>query len=56
MTEYVGPRLVLDLHINVDGNTPLNKVHEISDEVINKLQSLPGVDRAYVHVEPDDME
>jgi cation diffusion facilitator family transporter len=56
MTEYVGPKLVLDLHINVDGNTPLNKVHEISDEVINKLQSLPGVDRAYVHVEPDDME
>lgn len=54
MTEYVGPRLMVDLHINVDGKKSLNEVHEISDQVIQKLESLPGVDRAYVHIEPHD--
>jgi cation diffusion facilitator family transporter len=56
MTEYVGPRLVVDLHINVDGNMPLNQVHAICDEVIERLENLGEVDRAYVHIEPDDWE
>ena len=54
MTDYVGPRLMIDLHINVDGNKTLNEVHVISDEVIQRLQEFPDVDRAYVHVEPHD--
>ena len=54
MTDYVGPRLMIDLHINVDGNKTLNEVHAISDEVIQRLQEFPGVDRAYVHLEPHD--
>lgn len=54
MAEYVGPRLVVDLHINVDGEMPLNQVHAISDEVIERLEQLGEVDRAYVHIEPDD--
>jgi len=29
MTEYVGPRLVVDMHINVDGNISLNEAHHI---------------------------
>ncbi len=54
MAEYVGPRLVVDLHINVDGNKTLNEVHAISDQVIERLKSIEEVDRAYVHIEPDD--
>ncbi len=54
MTDYVGPRLMIDLHINVDGNKTLHEVHEISDQVIQRLEQFPGVDRAYVHVEPHD--
>ena len=54
MSDYVGPRLMLDLHINVDGNKTLNEVHEISDAVIRRLEEFPEVDRAYVHVEPHD--
>ena len=54
MTDYVGPRLMIDLHINVDGNKTLIEVHEISDQVIKRLEDFPGVDRAYVHVEPHD--
>jgi cation diffusion facilitator family transporter len=53
MTEYVGPQLVVDIHINVDGNKTLNESHAISDAVIDRLEALPEVDRAYVHVEPE---
>lgn len=56
VTDYVGPRLMLDLHINVDGNSSLNRAHEISDEVTKKLEAFPEVDRAYVHLEPHDWE
>jgi cation diffusion facilitator family transporter len=54
ITEYIGPRLVVDMHINIDGNMPLNQVHTISDLVIERLEDFPEVDRAYVHIEPDD--
>jgi cation diffusion facilitator family transporter len=53
MTEYVGPRLVVDLHINVDGDMTLDSAHRIADEVIARLEKLPEVDRAYVHIEPE---
>ena len=53
MTEYVGPKLVIDLHVNVEGTKTLNEVHAISDAVANRLQEFPEVDRAYVHIEPD---
>ncbi len=56
MTEYVGPRLVVDLHINVDGNMTVSQAHIISDQVAANLQALPEIDRAYVHIEPHDWE
>lgn len=56
VTDYVGPRLMLDLHINVDGNSSVHHAHEISDAVTKKLEALPEVDRAYVHIEPHDWQ
>lgn len=56
MTEHVGPKLVIDVHINVDGSLPLNQTHAINDNVIHALEALPEVDRAYVHLEPDDWQ
>ena len=53
MTEYAGPRLVVDLHINVNGQMTLDEAHGIADEVISRLESMPEVDRAYVHIEPE---
>jgi cation diffusion facilitator family transporter len=53
MTEYSGPRLVVDLHINVDGNMSLDEAHIIADEVISRLENMSEVDRAYVHIEPE---
>ncbi len=54
MCEYAGPQLVLDMHINVNGNLTLNESHAIADQVIDALEELPDVDRAYIHVEPHD--
>lgn len=54
MTDYVGPKLLVDMHINVNGSKSLKEVHDISDKVIQRLQEFPDVDRAYVHIEPDD--
>lgn len=54
ITEHVGPDLVADLHVNVDGNITLFEAHAISDEVRARVEQLPGIDRAYVHVEPCD--
>ena len=52
LTEHVGPELVADLHINVDGSMSLSRAHGISDEVRVRIEKLPGIDRAYVHAEP----
>jgi cation diffusion facilitator family transporter len=52
MSDYVGPKLIVDMHINLPGDSPLEEVHAVEDRVIEALQSLPEVDRAYVHVEP----
>jgi cation diffusion facilitator family transporter len=56
MSEYVGPKLVVDMHINLPGDASLNHVHEIEDAVIEALEAMPEVDRAYVHVEPLGIE
>jgi cation diffusion facilitator family transporter len=54
MSEYVGPKLVIDMHINLPANATLEEVHDVSDAVIQALEALPDVDRAYVHVEPEE--
>jgi cation diffusion facilitator family transporter len=56
MTEYAGPRLVVDLHVNVDGAMTLHAAHVISDAVIERLETFPDVDRVYVHVEPEGFD
>lgn len=56
MSDYVGPKLIIDMHINLPGHASLEEVHDVSDRVIDALQNLPEVDRAYVHVEPFEEE
>ena len=56
ISEYVGPKLAIDMHINLPGYAPLDVVHEISDRITEALEALPEVDRAYVHVEPQEHE
>lgn len=52
ISEYAGPKLVVEMHINVDGEKTLNQSHDICDKATRLLELMPEVDRAYVHVEP----
>lgn len=52
VTEYTGPKLVVEMHINADGGLTLNQSHALCDLATEALEKLPEVDRAYVHVEP----
>lgn len=54
VAEFVGPKIVVDMHIDVDQNLDLKQAHLISDQVAAALQVLPLVDRAYIHAEPYD--
>jgi cation diffusion facilitator family transporter len=56
VSEYVGPKLAIDMHINLPGDASLDEVHELSDRITDALEDLPEVDRAYVHVEPNEEE
>lgn len=55
VTEYVGPRLVVEMHVNVRGDLPLTEAHRINDEIVNRvLHNVHDVDRVYVHLEPEN--
>jgi cation diffusion facilitator family transporter len=52
VADYVGPKVRVDMHIDVDGTISLAEAHEISDRVEECVEQLKVVDQAFVHVEP----
>lgn len=56
ITEYAGPNLIVDMHINIKGAIPFNEAHEISDQVIQSVEDMEEVDRVYLHLEPEDYD
>ena len=52
VADYVGPKVRVDMHIDVDGSLSLTEAHRISDRVQERVERLKGVDRAFVHLEP----
>jgi cation diffusion facilitator family transporter len=52
IADHVGPKLRVDMHIDVDGELTLNQGHAIADQVQAQVEALPQVDLAFVHVEP----
>lgn len=52
VADYVGPQLRVDMHIDIDGDVSLYEAHELSNRVRRKIEALPEVDLAFVHVEP----
>jgi cation diffusion facilitator family transporter len=52
IAEHVGPRLRVDIHVDVDGEMTLHRAHAIADQVQAAIEGLPMVDLAFVHVEP----
>lgn len=54
IAEYVGPRLRVDMHVNVDGEMSLEDAHEIGEAVRARVERLPEIDMVFVHMEPAD--
>ncbi|KAJ7366671.1 CDF-like metal transporter [Mycena albidolilacea] len=48
---HAGPDYVVELDIVMDADTPLWKAHDLSQALQDKIEQLPNVGRAYVHVD-----
>ncbi|GAA5989292.1 hypothetical protein JCM5350_003433 [Sporobolomyces pararoseus] len=46
-----GPRYVVEVDLVMHGETPLRVAHDVSQALQDKLEELPQVDRAFVHVD-----
>lgn len=52
ITEYVGPNLIVDMHVTVSDQLQFPEAHKINDLITEAVEQIPEVDRAYVHLEP----
>ncbi|KAF2683617.1 cation diffusion facilitator 1 [Lentithecium fluviatile CBS 122367] len=48
---HSGPRLIVEVDIVMDPDESLRSTHDVAEELQMKLESLPDVERAYVHVD-----
>ncbi|KAF2230073.1 putative metal tolerance protein 3 [Viridothelium virens] len=48
---HSGPRLIVEVDIVMDPQETLRSTHDTAEELQMKLESLPNVERAYVHVD-----
>ncbi|KDR85549.1 hypothetical protein GALMADRAFT_234481 [Galerina marginata CBS 339.88] len=48
---HSGPDYFVEVDVVMDGNTPLWKAHDISQKLQDKIEVLPNVERAFVHVD-----
>lgn len=48
---HSGPRLIAEVDIVMDPDETLKETHDVAEELQFKLESLPDVERAYVHVD-----
>lgn len=48
---HSGPRIVVEVDIVLEPEQTLRETHDVAEELQTKLESLPIVERAYVHVD-----
>lgn len=48
---HSGPRLIVEIDIVMDAELSLRETHDVAEELQMKIERLPNVDRAYVHVD-----
>ncbi|OJA12386.1 hypothetical protein AZE42_07536 [Rhizopogon vesiculosus] len=48
---HSGPDYIVEVDIVMDATTPLWKAHDISQQLQDKIEVLPNVERAFVHVD-----
>ncbi|RPB06235.1 hypothetical protein L873DRAFT_1824882 [Choiromyces venosus 120613-1] len=48
---HSGPRIIVEVDVVMSATTALQVTHDVAEELQVKLESLPDVERAYVHVD-----
>lgn len=48
---HSGPRLIVEVDVVMNPDDTLRATHDVAEELQCKLESLPDVERAYVHVD-----
>ena len=48
---HAGDKLIVEVDIVMDEHATLRHTHDVSQVLQDKLETLPGVERAYVHVD-----
>lgn len=48
---HSGPRIIVEVDIVMDPDQTLRTTHDVAEELQMKLESLPDVERAYVHID-----
>ncbi|PBL00207.1 CDF-like metal transporter [Armillaria gallica] len=48
---HSGPDYFVEIDIVMDAKTPLYKAHDVSQQLQDKIEELPNVERAFVHVD-----
>jgi len=48
---HSGPRLIVEVDIVMDERKSLKETHDVAEGLQTKLESLPDVERCYVHVD-----
>lgn len=51
-TQYIGNKIQIEVHIEVDGDLTTKKSHKISNELKYSLESLSFVNNVFIHVDP----
>ncbi|OIB57790.1 cation diffusion facilitator family transporter [Natrialba sp. SSL1] len=49
---YDGPVLEVEVHVEVDGDLPLRRAHDIESDLVEELRALEDVGDAHVHLDP----
>ena len=49
---YVGNYVHVEVHIEVNKNMTIHEAHEIGKQVEKAVQSLPSINKAFVHIDP----
>ncbi|KAK0470072.1 CDF-like metal transporter [Desarmillaria tabescens] len=48
---HSGPDYFVEIDVVMDGSTPLSQAHDISQQLQDKIEELPTVERAFVHAD-----
>uniref|UniRef100_A0A6B2LA69 Uncharacterized protein n=1 Tax=Arcella intermedia TaxID=1963864 RepID=A0A6B2LA69_9EUKA len=51
---FVSNRMVVEIDIILDEDTPLKVAHDIGESLQNKIEKLPDIERAFVHLDFED--